>query len=148
MTSPLLRVLMLLVAMLHIASANANENDAARAAALERYLKAVPVSKMMDGTIVDMAAKLPAEQRAHFIAAMRRAIDGPRVEQITRAAMLKTFTADEMNALADFYTSAHGASAMRKFSAYMSELMPPLIVEVQRAAREIAEQQRKSRSRS
>jgi hypothetical protein len=148
MTSTLLRVLLVIAAALQVAAANANENDAARAAALERYLKAVPVSKMMDGTIVDMAAKLPADQREHFIASMRRAINGPRVEQITRAAMLKTFTADEMNALADFYTSAHGASAMRKFSAYMSELMPPLAGEVQRAAREIMEQQRKSRSRS
>lgn len=147
MTSAVLRMLALLL-VLQGALANASENDAARAAALDRYLKAVPVSKMMDGTIVDMAAKLPAEQRAHFIAAMRRAIDGPRVEQITRSAMLKTFTADEMNALADFYTSPHGASAMKKFGAYMGELMPPLLVEVQRAAKETMEQQRKARSRS
>lgn len=141
------RQVVLLSLVLHLGVAAANE-DAARGAALERYLKAVPVSKMMDGTIVDMAAKLPPEQRKEFITAMRAAIDGPRVEQITRAAMLKTFSADEMNALADFYSSAHGASAMRKFGLYMGELMPPLLIEVKRAAQQISDQRRKSQSRS
>ena len=142
-----LRQVLLLSLALHLGIAAANE-DAARGAALERYLKAVPVSKMMDGTIVDMAAKLPPGERDHFMAAMRKAIDGPRVETITRDAMLKTFSADEMNALADFYTSPHGASAMRKFGAYLGHLMPPLLAEIKRAAQQISDDRRKSQSRS
>jgi len=138
---------LLLSLTLHLGAAVANE-DAARGAALERYLKAVPVSKMMDGTIVDMAAKLPPAERELFVAAMRKAIDGPRVEAITREAMLKTFTTEEMNALADFYTSPAGASSMRKFGAYLGHLMPPLLVEIKRAAQQISDERRKSQSRS
>ncbi len=141
------RQVLVISLVLHLGVAAAND-DGARGVALERYLKAVPVSKMMDGTIVDMAAKLPPDQRKDFIAAMRGAIDGPRIEQITRTAMLKTFSAEEMNALADFYTSPAGASAMKKFGSYMGELMPPLLIEVKRAAQQISDQRRKSQSRS
>lgn len=51
--------------------------------------------------------------------------------------MLKTFTTDELNALADFYASKDGASAMKKFGAYMGDIMPSLMQEIQRAAQEL-----------
>jgi hypothetical protein len=40
--------------------------------------------------------------------------------------MVKIFTAQELNALADFYGSPVGKSAMGKFGIYMAEVMPAL----------------------
>ena len=54
-------------------------------------------------------------------------------EMESTAAMLKTYSTEEINALADFYSSPYGASAMAKFGAYMSEIMPPTTIEIQRA---------------
>ena len=51
--------------------------------------------------------------------------------------MLKTFTAEELNALADFYGSKNGYSAMRKFGSYMALVTPALQQEVQRALQQI-----------
>jgi len=58
------------------------------------------------------------------------------LEKITKDAMVKTFTADELNALADFYSSAIGKSAMKKFGSYMSEIMPHIQQELMRAGEE------------
>ena len=59
------------------------------------------------------------------------------VEATTQAALVKHFTADELNALADFYGSKHGASAMAKFGAYMADVIPPLRTEIQRGMRDV-----------
>ena len=39
-------------------------------------------------------------------------------------------TVDELNAMPEFYSSTHGASAMRKFGAYMADVMPAVQEEV------------------
>ena len=57
--------------------------------------------------------------------------------------MVKHFTADELNAMADFYSSKHGASAMSKFGIYMADVMPILMQEIQRAVRELQSTDRK-----
>lgn len=124
-------------------SASAQGTDSDKQAAMERYLKVVPISKMMDDTYAQIARQLPPERRAQFIAELQSLITAERVEQIARSAMLKTFSTDEFNALADFYTSRHGASAMAKFGAYMGEVMPPLMQEVQRAMQELQSRSKK-----
>jgi hypothetical protein len=111
--------------------------DAAKNAAVERYLRAVPMRKMLEDTYVEMSKQMPADQRAKFVADMRAVVKIDKIEQIAKAAMLKTFSTEELNALADFYSSKHGASAMAKFSKYMGEVMPPLMQEVQRAVQEL-----------
>lgn len=50
-----------------------------------------------------------------------------------RSAMIKNFTADELKALADFYGSAVGKSAMAKMGAYMADAMGPMMTELKRA---------------
>jgi len=47
--------------------------------------------------------------------------------------MIKNFTADELKALADFYGSPVGKSAMAKFGNYMADVMPGMMAEVQKA---------------
>jgi hypothetical protein len=47
--------------------------------------------------------------------------------------MIKHFTANELKALADFYGSPVGKSAMLKFGAYMADAMPAIQAEVFKA---------------
>ncbi len=116
---------------------------ASKQAAVERYLRAVPMRKMMEDTYAEMAKQMPAASRAQFVADMRAIVKVEKLEQIAKAAMMKTFTVEEINALADFYSSKHGASAMAKFGAYMGEVMPPLMQEVQRAVQELQSKKNK-----
>ncbi len=58
-----------------------------------------------------------------------------------QAAMVKHFTAAELNALADFYGSPVGKSAMAKFPAYMGDLTPLITAEMQRAVAEAMKEQ-------
>jgi len=121
----------------------AQSPEADKQAAIDRYLRAVPMNRMMDDMYAEMAKQLPAEKRNQFLSDMHSVIKTERIEQIARAAMLKTFTVDELNALADFYSSRHGASAMAKFGVYMGEVMPPLMQEIQRAMQEVQARARK-----
>jgi hypothetical protein len=122
--------------------AMAQDTPETRRAAMERYMQAVPMAVMMEDAYSELAKQVPAEKRAEFIRAMRKSVRLDRIEQLARASMLKTFTTDELNALADFYSSKNGASAMRKYGVYMGDLMPSLMQEVQRAVQELQSQKK------
>jgi hypothetical protein len=47
--------------------------------------------------------------------------------------MVKDFTTDELKALADFYGSPVGKSAMQKFGTYMTDVMPAIRAEIIKA---------------
>ena len=49
-------------------------------------------------------------------------------------AMVKNFTTEELKALADFYGSPVGKSAMQKFGAYMADIMPVMQAEIMKAS--------------
>ena len=99
----------------------------------DRYLAVVPPQSMMTDMSSKMAETLPEEQRDQFKALMTKYLDLGRVTAAIKAAMIKTFTADELKALADFYGSDVGKSAMAKMGTYMSEVMPATMSEVQSA---------------
>ena len=108
-----------------------------RQTAADRYLRIVPVARMLDDTFVEIAKQLPPDQRAQFIAQMKVAVRADMIERVSRQSMVKTFTADEINALADFYGSRNGASVMRKFGLYMGEVLPVLQQEIQQAMQQV-----------
>ena len=80
-----------------------------------------------------MAATLPSDQREQFKRMMTENLDIPALSKATTDAMAKNFTTDELKALADFYGSPIGKSAMQKFGAYMADLMPVLQAEMIKA---------------
>jgi hypothetical protein len=120
-----------------LAPAWAQSDEAQKLAAAERYLRAVPMSQMLDDSYAQIAKGLPADQRARFLADMRAVVRVDRLEQIAKASMAKTFSLEEINALADFYASPHGKSAMAKFGVYMSDIMPALMQEMERSLQEL-----------
>ena len=116
----------------------AQNDDAGRLAAADRYLKAVPLSIMLEGAYKQIAQQIPLDQRDSYISKLKKTVRVEALEQVARDALTKTFTADELNALADFYESKAGASAMKKFGDYMKQLMPVVQLEIQRAMQELA----------
>jgi hypothetical protein len=117
--------------------AQAQDTMDTRQVAMQRYLRAVPMAKVMEDTYAEMAKQVPPEKRMEFIAAMRKVVRVDKIEEIAKRSMLNTFTTDELNALADFYSSKDGASAMKKLGVYMGDIMPPLMQEIERAVQEL-----------
>ena len=102
----------------------ANDSKEARTQAAERYLAVVPISQLLDDTFRETSKSLPEAIREGFVAQMRIVVRADVLEAATRASLVRHFTVDELNAMAEFYSSPHGASAMRKFGAYMADVMP------------------------
>ncbi len=96
----------------------------------ERYLQVSPPKALFE----DMAANLPADQREQFKKIMTTQVDIAALSKAMIDAMVKNFTTDELKALADFYGSPVGKSAMQKFGAYMADIMPVVQAEIMKAA--------------
>lgn len=99
----------------------------------ERYLVAVPPREMLATLAQNMAETLPETGREEFMQVMTKHLDIQAITTIIRDSMVKHFTADELQALADFYGSALGKSALKKMGVHMSEVMPDVQEEVLRA---------------
>jgi hypothetical protein len=99
-----------------------------------RYLKITPPEELLADMTDKLAATLPEEQRAGFIDMMTKHLDMAHVTGAMREGMVKTFSADELQALADFYSSPVAKSAIAKMGTYMAEVMPVLMTELQAAA--------------
>ena len=100
----------------------------------ERYLQVSPPKALFDDMADKMAANLPADQRDQFKKVMTTQVDIAALSKAMTDAMVKNFTTDELKALADFYGSPIGKSAMQKFGAYMADIMPVVQGEIMKAA--------------
>lgn len=99
----------------------------------ERYLEATPPKDLLGNIAENMAKNLPSDQQQQFIDIFTRHIDMAALEKAMKEVMVRHFTADELNALADFYGSPVGKSAMQKVGPYMAELTPKIQAEVMKA---------------
>jgi Uncharacterized protein conserved in bacteria (DUF2059) len=81
----------------------------------ERYLQVNPAKALFEDMADKMAANLPADQRQQFKRMMTADLDIAALSKAMTDAMVKDFTTDELKALADFYGSPIGKSAMQKF---------------------------------
>lgn len=99
----------------------------------ERYVQAVPPKELFADMAGRMASNMPEEQREPFKKMMTEQLDIAALTKAMIDSMVKHFTTDELKALADFYGSPVGKSAMKKFGAYMSDLMPTIQAEMMKA---------------
>ena len=60
-------------------------------------------------------------------------LDFPALNRAITNSLVKVFTAEEIKAMADFYGSPAGKSAMNKSGAYMTDLRPALEAELAKA---------------
>ena len=100
----------------------------------DRYLQVNPPKALFDDTADKMAVNLPPDQRQQFKQLMTADLDIAALSKAMTDAMVKHFTTDELKALADFYGSPIGKSAMQKFGAYMADLMPIMQAEIMKAS--------------
>jgi len=100
----------------------------------ERYLQVSPPKALFEDMADKMAANLPADQRDQFKKLMTTEVDIAALSKAMTDAMVKNFTTEELKALADFYGSPVGKSAMQKFGAYMADIMPVMQAEIMKAA--------------
>ena len=100
----------------------------------ERYLQVNPPKALLDDMVDKMAANLPPDQRDQFKRVMTTQFDLAALTKASMDAMVKNFTTDELKALADFYGSPIGKSAMQKVGAYMADIMPAVQAEIMKAA--------------
>jgi hypothetical protein len=61
----------------------------------------------------------------------------PRMEELMITSSAKNFTAEELQALIDFYKSEHGASVMAKMQPYMQDVMGSMMPEMMTAMQNI-----------
>jgi hypothetical protein len=104
----------------------------------ERYIQAITpdVARMADS----MAKQLPPKNQDEFREAITKHLDVKAITDAQRAAAVRTFSADELQALADFYSSALGKSAMAKMNEYQAEVMPVMSSKVQDAMEKAQEE--------
>jgi hypothetical protein len=117
-----------------------DDSPMARAMQADRYLKAMPPKEMFEDLAKQMSQNMPPEQAKKFQDVMTKQLDLTALQKAMRDAMIKHFTADELRALADFYGSEVGKSAMTKFGPYMVEVMPAMQAEILKAQAKIAKE--------
>ena len=100
----------------------------------ERYLQVSPPKALFEDMADKMAANIPADQRDQFKKLMTTQVDTAALSKAMTDAMVRNFTTEELKALADFYGSPVGKSAMQKFGAYMADIMPVMQAEIMKAA--------------
>lgn len=104
-----------------------------REAAARRYLGATDMHAMMDDILKASTQKLPPDKQAEVMTLIKRHVSFEKLQGLTMAAMIKHFTTRELEALADFDGLPEGKSAMRKFGAYMADVMPIVMEEMRTA---------------
>src|SRR6266536_6239733 len=108
----------------------------------ERYFQAAPPKALFEDMADKIAVNLPADQRQQFKQMITADLDIPALTKAMIDAMVKHFTTDELKAVADFYGSPVGKSAMQKFGAYMADLMPIIQAEMMKAQAKLNQSQR------
>jgi len=104
-----------------------------RATQADYYLRVVPAESLMNDMAQKLAATLPENQRTMFVSLMTKNLNMTTITSVMRASMIKNFSADELKAIADFYGSPIGKSAMTKFGNYMADAMGPMQAELANA---------------
>jgi len=126
--------ILIIAALLFASNAFAVEDiQANRLREAERYLAATPPKELFADMAEQGAKTMPPEQREVFKNMLTKYLDIDLLTKAMKDSMVKIFTADELKALADFYGSPIGKSAMKKFGVYMTDIMPAIQSEMMRA---------------
>jgi len=90
----------------------------------ERYLASTPPAELMEDVAKNISKTMPPKQGQELEDILLNHLDINVLSDVMKAAMVKNFTANELEALADFYEKPLGKSAMKKMGLYMADVMP------------------------
>lgn len=113
-----------------------------RSSQADRYLKANPPSEDFTEMAAVIAKTVPEYDRERFLAAMPKNLDLDTLTKNFKELLVKTFTADELKILADFYSLPEARTAMKKMSKYMEGRRIPFDIAIRNAMRKTAEENR------
>ena len=136
----------LLLCLPVFASAADMDTPATRRVQAERYLAVSNVEKMMADMSVAMTQNLPKEKAEEVTNLLTKHVRIDALKEAMLISMVKHFTTRELSAMADFYGSPEGKSALEKFGPYMGDIMPMLQAEMQHAV-QAAEAEKAQKSR-
>ena len=123
-----------IVALVAASARALEDNKANREKEADRLLSVMTVREMCADIAEQFGKGVPAEHRKTFQERFIKHMDKPAIEKVMKAAMVKLFTAEELKALADFYSIPAGKSAMKKMSGpYLAEIMPTIQAEIRKA---------------
>ena len=118
------------------------DTPANRSKQADRYMQATPPKELFKDMAEQMSKNMPAERREQFKLVLEKFLDVEALTKVIKEAMVKDFSADELKALADFYGSPVGKSAMKKFGTYMKDVMPGINAEMMKAKEKADEAQK------
>lgn len=123
-------LLTLLLVMVSLSPALAQDDMDARLKAARDYESTTPVIALMDNMIEEFKKNPQIGEDPAMMDVMFGAMDKQAMKEDTIKLMAKHFTVDELKALTAFYASPEGKSVMKKMPVYMSESMPIIQREV------------------
>lgn len=103
-----------------------------RLKAARQYVIRVPPSGFVDGAIKELTAQREPSQREAFQQLLKRELRERVIEETIVQALVKHFTVEEINALAEFNSSPQGLGVQRKLTDYMADVLPPVQQEISR----------------
>ncbi|MCH6255374.1 DUF2059 domain-containing protein [Puniceicoccaceae bacterium K14] len=106
-----------------------------------RYSKITPITELLGDSTYQISLNLPPEQRDEFIDLMTKHLDVATLNNLIIDLMATHFTANKLSALAEFYGSEIGKSAMKKIGVYMADAMPLIQSEILKAQAEAVKAQ-------
>jgi len=142
----LIAAILLLSLPVYAIDGGQEDTATSRREAAERYAQVSDLPRMFEDMTENLALTLPQEKREGFKKLMTKHVRVEAVKDAMVAAMVKHFTTRELSALADFYGSPEGRSAMSKFGAYMVDVMPAMQAELRRAVAESQAESKGARS--
>ena len=140
-TSILKAVVIMTMALLTYSNAWANDAgkiDKAKEAAIQQYLKTVPIENMLDDAMNEFIKMVPVETRGTIKDTFKN-LDRKKITDATIKSMRTHFTTNEIKALTKFYASPEGKSVMHKMAAMQAEVMPVIQTEVVESLRKVTE---------
>lgn len=96
-----------------------------------------PLNEQINRAIDKAARRVPKGQRAAFINQVKRLMDYKAITQHSINAMAEVFTADELQAMIDYYSSSEGRSIREKMPEYRDRLGPEITEMMDKALMEL-----------
>jgi uncharacterized protein len=118
-----------------IAHADDIDTPDSRRIAAERYLLAVDQNSIAK-TAEAMLAAIPEERQQAVRTVLSNKALEKRLQDVHLLMLVKHYTTQELDAMADYYASPLGKSATAKSDAFMADMMPELFNEIGQAMKQ------------
>ncbi len=139
-------IVLIVIVMISVQAWAIDDTLQNRAEQAKRFASYMPLKEMFIAATERKASHLPEDKRQPYKNAMMKHLDVSKLEKAFEEATVKAMTADEIKALADFYSALGGITAinqlMKKVDIVMTEVAPAIVAEAARANAEVIKELR------